>query len=550
LAGLTSVTSSAITDSGLTSGRVTYATTGGLLTDSANLTFNGTTLTANTIGAFTLGGTVAGGGNQLNNVVIGASTPLAGSFTTLSASSSLIMSTSGAGAQGGSVTNTNAAAGAWASWGISNGTRSLKLATLSTGWSGTFLTGGPTTEQSAIYTDGNIPIVFGINSSMVGQFTSTGLNSTAIGATTPSTGAFTTLSATTTITQGSGASGLILQSHPSVYGAIYSTNVTPSYSNYTLVTNGSFLQLNGSGNVNLMVANSSIANATSTGLAVTGTLSATGVTYSSAGTQVGGSGGVTWATGTQYIDTIGILGSSGSSLNQTAGIQFGDNYGGGSRQWAIYNGRNATTTAVGTLNFMVSSGTNIDAMSGTGTTVASLSSTGLAVTGTIIASTSVGVGNTTPSGGGAGIAFPATQSASSDANTLDDYEEGTWTPSVGGTATYTQQQGSYIKVGRLVTVSFDMAILLLGTGSTSGISGLPFTVGSATSPKQEQCVGSSGYVLSLAVNVYSLNFYAAANGAVIYSISMNTLGGTSNVNPAIYGNGTRVQGTVTYMATN
>ena len=46
LAGLTGVTSSAITDSGLTSGRVTYAGTGGLLQDSANLTFNGTTLTA------------------------------------------------------------------------------------------------------------------------------------------------------------------------------------------------------------------------------------------------------------------------------------------------------------------------------------------------------------------------------------------------------------------------------------------------------------------------------------------------------------------------
>jgi hypothetical protein len=37
------------------------------------------------IGAFTLGGTVAGGGNQLNNVVIGTSNPLAGAFTTLSA---------------------------------------------------------------------------------------------------------------------------------------------------------------------------------------------------------------------------------------------------------------------------------------------------------------------------------------------------------------------------------------------------------------------------------------------------------------------------------
>ena len=79
-----------VTDSGLTSGRVTYAGTGGLLQDSANLTFNGTTLTANTIGAFTLGGTVSGGGNQLNNVIIGTTTPLAGSFTTLSATDAQI----------------------------------------------------------------------------------------------------------------------------------------------------------------------------------------------------------------------------------------------------------------------------------------------------------------------------------------------------------------------------------------------------------------------------------------------------------------------------
>ena len=38
-----------------------------------------------TMPAFTLGGTVSGGGNQINNVIIGASTPLAGAFTTLSA---------------------------------------------------------------------------------------------------------------------------------------------------------------------------------------------------------------------------------------------------------------------------------------------------------------------------------------------------------------------------------------------------------------------------------------------------------------------------------
>ena len=83
------LTTSSIKNSALTSGRVTYAGTAGLLQDSANLTFNGTTLTANTIGAYTLSGTIAGGGNQINNVIIGTSTPLAGSFTTINASTSI-----------------------------------------------------------------------------------------------------------------------------------------------------------------------------------------------------------------------------------------------------------------------------------------------------------------------------------------------------------------------------------------------------------------------------------------------------------------------------
>ena len=89
-------------------------------------------------------------------------------------------------------------------------------------------------------------------------------------------------------------------------------------------------------------------------------------------------------------------------------------------------------------------------------------------------------GNTSATG--TGIAFPATQSASSDANTLDDYEEGTWTPvltSSGGsvTATYNRQQGKYVKVGSMVYVSG--SINTGTTGSTplgiARIGGFPFT---------------------------------------------------------------------------
>jgi hypothetical protein len=56
-----------------------------------------------------------------------------------------------------------------------------------------------------------------------------------------------------------------------------------------------------------------------------------------------------------------------------------------------------------------------------------------------------------------GVTFPATQSASANANTLDDYEEGTWSSTVENGAnlsgTGTLDQALYTKVGRLVTVS-------------------------------------------------------------------------------------------------
>jgi hypothetical protein len=82
-----------------------------------------------------------------------------------------------------------------------------------------------------------------------------------------------------------------------------------------------------------------------------------------------------------------------------------------------------------------------------------------------------------------GITFPSTQVASSDANTLDDYEEGSWTPTwAGSTSTGTismasATSGKYVKIGRMVTCWAYVA----STSSMSGgsgslqIAGLPFT---------------------------------------------------------------------------
>lgn len=55
---------------------------------------------------------------------------------------------------------------------------------------------------------------------------------------------------------------------------------------------------------------------------------------------------------------------------------------------------------------------------------------------------------------------------------------GTFTPSLGGTATYTSQSGTYTKIGSLVYFNIQLVVNNLGTGSTTTISGLPFTASS------------------------------------------------------------------------
>ena len=78
-----------------------------------------------------------------------------------------------------------------------------------------------------------------------------------------------------------------------------------------------------------------------------------------------------------------------------------------------------------------------------------------------------------------GIQFPATAVPSANANTLDDYEEGTWTPNVintGQTSTWAQKLGNYVKVGGMVTCWFVCDAGNSGTaGSGLQIQGLPFT---------------------------------------------------------------------------
>ena len=122
-----------------------------------------------------------------------------------------------------------------------------------------------------------------------------------------------------------------------------------------------------------------------------------------------------------------------------------------------------------------------------------------AATGTVV------LAGTTPTFNG--ITFPATQVPSADANTLDDYEEGTWSPSVTAgitSPTYNIQVGTYTKIGNVVTFTLRVAVSG-GTrvGSLLEIS-LPFVGRNISSSP------SSGFAT-----------WAYASGGVINSVTTN-----------------------------
>ena len=197
-----------------------------------------------------------------------------------------------------------------------------------------------------------------------------------------------------------------------------------------------------------------------------------------------------------------FVGSGGTSSSKFNVIHTNNNTNSSTYFWAnspsqtIQNLSN-TANSIASLGFYLgSAGNAISAVGGIqeSTTLGALGffTGGSGVGGTvpermrIDSSGNVGVGVTPAGTGGclqlkSGITFPATQSASTDANTLDDYEEGTWTPAffgttTAGTPTYGTRVATYTKVGR--TVSVTCYISISNKGGMAGnlqLSGLPFT---------------------------------------------------------------------------
>ena len=133
-------------------------------------------------------------------------------------------------------------------------------------------------------------------------------------------------------------------------------------------------------------------------------------------------------------------------------------------------------------------------------------------------------------------------------NTLDDYEEGTWTPVLSdGTNNATMNGGnaSYVKIGASVTLVAHVSTSSLG--SVSGnikVTGLPFTNGSTTNKRTAVSVGfGTGLAITAGTNVSG---WIEGGGSVINLMNWDITGGASYMQHSEWTDDGNVMINVTY----
>ena len=171
-----------------------------------------------------------------------------------------------------------------------------------------------------------------------------------------------------------------------------------------------------------------------------------------------------------------------------------------------------------------------------------------------VAGTAAITGNTTVAGtltntglitASAGVAIGGTGAA----NTLDDYEEGTWTPiltgySGGNTQTYQYQTGKYTRVGRLVTCTYQVRLSAKGniSGNYTLLKGFPF-------PNQSTIAGSGiiHYVWSIGTSRDNLHWEIGGGSTETGWLTYLDATTTTYVNTSDVGNTTGFAGTLVYI---
>ena len=158
---------------------------------------------------------------------------------------------------------------------------------------------------------------------------------------------------------------------------------------------------------------------------------------------------------------------------------------------------------------------------------------------------------------GHGIDFSATADSggTKENELLDDYEEGTFTPTfyyVSGTSnvSYTTQEGRYTKIGRLVSISIKMSISNIGSGNNNmRVGGLPFApVNSGVSYDYFNFSAVVGMNIgSGRVPFAQLEDYGGGGRVTMYSYDYSSSSNYSEINSSHLSNGLNFGMTGTYV---
>lgn len=137
------------------------------------------------------------------------------------------------------------------------------------------------------------------------------------------------------------------------------------------------------------------------------------------------------------------------------------------------------------------------------------------------------------------IKFPATQNPSANVNTLDDYEEGTFAPTlfggtVAGTPSYTLQRGNYRKIGNTVWVWGEVSGSLSGATGVLVMGAFPFAqdntandLGTLSIPMWGGFTLTAGYTmigLQMIINTATAQFYESGSGSALIQMGQSQAG--------------------------
>ena len=145
----------------------------------------------------------------------------------------------------------------------------------------------------------------------------------------------------------------------------------------------------------------------------------------------------------------------------------------------------------------------------------------------------------------AGIHLGVTSATAS--NLLDDYEEGTWTPTAdGGSTTYGNRYGFYTKIGEMVHAQFNITINSFQGSVRYVMGGLPFSSKNTTGSSG---IGTVTYHSNISTHAIILTCRNDSNNSSVYFSGTTGSGPTmAHINHNVFKDNTSIFGALIYRA--